>query len=288
MRAGDFQLFADLVKKESGIHLTEDKAYLLESRLMTVARKHNLANLDGLADNLRKQKTALLVNDIVEAMTTNESSFFRDQRPFDQFRNFVLPRLIQTRREKKLIRIWSAACSSGQEPYSLAMVLHEEKAKLPGWKIEIVATDISNEMVEKAKKGSYNQFEVQRGLPIQMLVKFFNQEGDRWTVKDDLRRGISFKTFNLMNDASSLGVFDVIFCRNVLIYFDSETKRKVLENISRRMSEDGLLFLGGAETIIGVTDRFKSIPDQRGVFQVICNGPPGSNVLLKQHAALTA
>ena len=288
MRAGDFSLFADLVKKESGIHLTEDKAYLLESRLMTVARKHNLENLDTLADNLRSNKTAPLVNDIVEAMTTNESSFFRDQRPFDQFRNFVLPRLIQSRREKKLIRIWSAACSSGQEPYSLAMVLHEEQAKLPGWKIEIIATDISNEMVEKAKKGTYNQFEVQRGLPIQLLVKFFKQDGDRWTVKDELRRGISFKTFNLMDDASSLGVFDVIFCRNVLIYFYSETKGKVLENISRRLTEDGLLFLGGAETIIGVTDRFKSVPEQRGVFQVTCNGPPGSNVLLKQHTALTA
>ncbi len=288
MRAGDFDLFADVVKKESGIHLTEDKAYLLESRLMSVARKHNLASLDTLADNLRQQKTAALVNDIVEAMTTNESSFFRDQRPFEQFRNFVLPRLIQSRRDKKLIRIWSAACSSGQEPYSLAMVLDEEKAKIPGWKIEIVATDISNEMVEKAKQGTYNQFEVQRGLPIQLLVKYFKQEGDRWTVKDELRRGISFKTFNLMDDASSLGVFDVIFCRNVLIYFDSETKGKVLENISRRLTEDGLLFLGGAETIIGVTDRFKSVQEQRGVFQVTCNGPPGSNVLLKQRAALTA
>ena len=288
MRAGDFELFSSLVKKESGIHLTEDKAYLLESRLMTVARKHNLDSLDTLADNLRRHKTAPLVNDIVEAMTTNESSFFRDQRPFEQFRNFVLPRLIQSRRDKKIIRIWSAACSSGQEPYSLAMILQEEQAKMPGWKIEIIATDISQEMVDKAKQGTYNQFEVQRGLPIQLLVKFFNQEGDKWTVKDELRRGISFKTFNLLEDASSLGVFDVIFCRNVLIYFDSETKAKVLENISRRMPEDGLLFLGGAETIIGVSDRFKSMPEHRGVFQVTCNGPPGSNVLLKQHAALTA
>ena len=288
MRAGDFGLFAELVKKESGIHLTEDRAYLLESRLMTVARKHNLVGLDTLADNLRRQKTGPLVADIVEAMTTNESSFFRDQRPFEQFRNFILPRLLQSRRDRRLIRIWSAACSSGQEPYSLAMILHEEQAKLAGWKIEIIATDISKEMVDKAKQGTYTQFEVQRGLPIQLLVKFFNQEGDRWTVKDELRRGITFKTFNLLDDASSLGVFDVIFCRNVLIYFDSETKKVVLENISRRLPEDGLLFLGGAETIIGVTDRFKNLPDQSGVFQVLCNGPPGSSVLLKQHAALTA
>ncbi|MEM6902963.1 MAG: CheR family methyltransferase, partial [Pseudomonadota bacterium] len=215
MRAGDFALFADLVKKQSGIHLTEDKAYLLESRLMSVARKNSLENLEELADSLRRSENRSLVKDITEAMTTNESSFFRDQRPFDQFRNFVLPRLLSTRREKRLIRIWSAACSSGQEPYSLAMILKEEAAKLAGWRVDIVATDISDEMIEKAKHGEYTQFEVQRGLPIQMLVKYFNQIGDKWTVKDELRQAVTFKQFNLMDEMGQLGIFDVIFCRNV-------------------------------------------------------------------------
>ncbi|MBV6632138.1 MAG: protein-glutamate O-methyltransferase [Alphaproteobacteria bacterium] len=288
MRAGDFSLFADLVKKQSGIHLTEDKAYLLESRLMTVARKHNLENLEDLADSLRRNDNRELGKDITEAMTTNESSFFRDQRPFDQFRNFVLPRLLTARRDKRLIRIWSAACSSGQEPYSLAMILKEEQAKLAGWRVDIVATDISDEMIEKAKHGEYTQFEVQRGLPIQMLVKYFDQVGDKWVVKEDLRKAVTFKPFNLMEEMGQLGIFDVIFCRNVLIYFDAPTKTTVLEKLSRRLPEDGLLFLGGAETIIGVSDRFKAIPDQRGVFDVVANGPPGSNVLLKQHAEVMA
>lgn len=287
MREGDFDLFAKLVKTKSGIHLTPDKAYLLESRLMSVARQQGMKNIDDLADAVRRQQTPALISDITEAMTTNESSFFRDQRPFEQFRNFVLPRLLQSRRSSRLIRIWSAACSSGQEPYSMAMVLHEEQAKLAGWKVEILATDISQEMVDKARRGEYNQFEVQRGLPIQMLVKHFTQESDKWIVKDELRKHITFKTFNLMEDAGTLGVFDVIFCRNVLIYFDGPTKTQVLERLSRRLPDDGLLFLGGAETIIGVTDRFKSIRDQRGVFEVTANGPPGSNVLLKQHAVAT-
>lgn len=287
MRTGDFELFAKLVKDASGIYLTADKAYLIESRLMAVARKHSMRNLEDLADALRRDQSRELAKDITEAMTTNESSFFRDQRPFEQFRTVLLPKLLQTRRERRLIRIWSAACSSGQEPFSLAMILHEEQARLAGWKVEIMATDISAEMVDRAKLGEFSQFEVQRGLPIQMLVRYFDQRGDKWVVKEDIRNRITFKTFNLMDDPGTLGIFDVIFCRNVLIYFDHETKAKVLEKLSRRMPADGVLFLGGAETIIGISDRFKSYPEQRGMFNVIKNGPPGSNMLINQHAEAT-
>jgi chemotaxis protein methyltransferase CheR len=284
MKSADFDYVVKMVYEKSGIHLTADKAYLVESRLTPLARKRNFAGLDEFLLDLRTKPDAKLVSDIIEAMTTNESSFFRDQKPFDQFRQVILPRLLEIRRDRKTIRIWSAACSSGQEPYSLAMILHEERAKMLGWRTEIVATDISQEIVDKAKTGCYSQFEVQRGMPIQSLVKYFSQDGDHWTLHDELRRMVTFKLFNLMDDPTSLGVFDVVFLRNVLIYFDQPTKAKVLEKISRRMPSDGLLVLGGAETVIGVSDRFKPHEDQRGVYKVVSNGPPGSTILVNQMA----
>lgn len=289
MKASDFQLFAKMVHDRSGIFLAEDKAYLVESRLMPVARKHNLETLEALADKIRSGGTQEgLSYEITEALTTNESSFFRDQRPFDQFQNYILPRLMETRRDRRLIRIWSAACSSGQEPYSLAILLKEMEAKLQGWKIEIVASDISQAMVNKARNGEYTQFEVQRGLPISLLVKYFNQNGDKWILKDEIRQKVTFKEFNLLQDPANLGIFDVIFCRNVLIYFDAETKSTVLQRLSRRMPPDGILLLGGAETVLGVTDRFKPIDGQRGLYQVLYNGPPGSTVLVNQSAQAMA
>lgn len=284
MKAADFEFITKLVYDKSGIHLTADKAYLVEFSLTPLARKRNFPSLDELVVNLRSKSDQKLISDIIEAMTTNKSSFFRDQKPFDQFRQFILPRLIETRRDRKTIRIWSGACSSGQEPYSLAMILHEERAKMPGWRTEIVATDISQEIVDKAKSGCYSQFEVQRGMPIQSLVKYFSQDGEKWTINDDIRKMVTFKLFNLMEDPTPLGVFDVVFLRNVLIYFDQQTKGKVLEKISRRMPADGLLVLGGAETVIGISDRFKSHEEHRGIYRVVYNGPPGSTVLVNQYA----
>ncbi|TWA74786.1 CheR-type MCP methyltransferase [Azospirillum brasilense] len=268
MRVEDFDMFSTLLKQRSGLVLTRDKAYLLESRLMPVARKWNMKGLEELASTVRTRKDEALLRDITEAMTTNESSFFRDQKPFDQFRQIVLPRLLEARSAKRSIRIWSAACSSGQEAYSLAMLLNEDAAKLAGWRIEIVGTDISAEMVERSKSGIYTQFEVQRGLPIQMLVKHFKQQGDKWQISQQLRQMASFREFNLLGDLSSLGQFDIVFCRNVLIYFDQPTKTKVLEAISRQMPQDGVLYLGGAETVLGITDRFKPVDGQRGLYSL--------------------
>jgi chemotaxis protein methyltransferase CheR len=201
-------------------------------------------------------------------MTTNESFFFRDTWPFDSFRKFMLPELLKARASKRLIRIWSAACSSGQEPYSLAMILAEEKAKLAGWRVEIVATDLSTEILDKAREGVYSHFEVQRGLPIAYLAKYFKGVGDRWQIDEALRRSIDFRIFNLLDTPAPLGVFDVIFCRNVLIYFDQPTKSAVLGRMARQMSPDGFLLLGGAETILGITDRFVAVPSQRGIYTV--------------------
>jgi len=274
MKVEDFDMFSNLLKQRSGLVLTKDKAYLLESRLMPVARKWNMKGLEDLAQTVRSRKEEALLRDITEAMTTNESSFFRDQKPFDLFKQLVLPKLLESRAAKRQIRIWSAACSSGQEAYSLAMLLQEEGAKLAGWKIEIIGTDISAEMVERCKAGIYTQFEVQRGLPITLLVKHFKQNGDKWQISPQIRQMASFREFNLLGDLSPLGQFDVVFCRNVLIYFDQATKGKVLEQVARIMPADGYLYLGGAETVLGITDRFKPLEGQRGLY-VVADGASG-------------
>jgi chemotaxis protein methyltransferase CheR len=266
MTGEDFDLLCRLLRERSGLVLTRDKAYLLESRLLPVARRRNMKSLDELIAGLRGKPEGDLVRDVVEAMTTNESFFFRDIKPFDQFRNFVLPALMKTRATKKSVRIWSAACSSGQEPYSLAMILSEEKAKLPGWTFEIVATDLSTEILEKAQAGAYSQFEVQRGLPIQLLVKYFKQQGERWQIDAAIRGMVKFRCLNLLDDFTPMGAFDVVFLRNVLIYFDQPTKTKVLERTARMMPSDAFLYLGGAETVIGITDKFQGMAEHRGIY----------------------
>ena len=266
MNSADFDLLCRLLKERSGLLLSSDKAYLLESRLLPVVRRRNMKSLDDLVAVLRHRLEEELVRDVVEAMTTNESSFFRDLKPFDQFRDFILPELMKARAGKRTLRIWSAACSSGQEPYSLAMMLSEQKEKLAGWQIEIVATDLSTEILEKAQTGLYTQFEVQRGLPIQLLVKYFHQEGERWRIDPAIGGMVRFRYLNLLEDFTHLGHFDVVFLRNVLIYFDQSTKTLVLDRIARVLQPDGYLILGGAETIIGITDKFQAAVDQRGIY----------------------
>ncbi|RVU33717.1 chemotaxis protein CheR [Hwanghaeella grinnelliae] len=266
MKVEDFELLAKTVKERSGLVLSKDKAYLLETRLMPVARKHGLKGLDELSDQVRRRNETL-IGDITEAMTTNESLFFRDNKPFDQFKAAVLPGLMKAREGQKRVRIWSAACSSGQEPYSLSMLIKEEGAKLTDWRFDIMATDISMEMINKAKAGIYTQFEVQRGLPITLLIKYFKQNGDKWILDSAIRSMVQFKPFNLLESLSGMGQFDIVFCRNVLIYFDQATKGKVLDGIANQLADDGVLYLGGAETVLGITDRFAPVPGYRGMYQ---------------------
>lgn len=267
MKPEDFDLLAVLLKQRSGLVLTRDKAYLLESRLLPVARKWSLKSLEELAQHIRTKRDEAMLREVTEAMTTNESFFFRDQKPFDKFRNVMLPALLKARSGRNHIRIWSAAASSGQEAYSLAMICAEEAAKLNGWKVEIIGTDLSSEMVEKSKAGIYSQFEVQRGLPITLLVKYFQQlGGDRWQIREDIRRMVQFREGNLLNDFGPIGTFDIIYCRNVLIYFDQPTKSKVLDAMSAIMNPDGYLLLGGAETILGLTNRFKPMENEQGLY----------------------
>jgi chemotaxis protein methyltransferase CheR len=279
MKPEDFDFIAKFIKDRSGLVLTSDKAYLLESRLMPIARKRGLKGLDDLIQTVRSTRDEPLARDITEAMTTNESFFFRDTKPFDQFKDMVLPHILKARATKKSFRIWCAASSSGQEPYSLAMILKEEAAKMPGWKIDIVGTDISNEMLEKAKAGVYSQFEVQRGLPIQYLVKYFKKKDEVWQIDAAIRAMVQYKEWNLLTDLKALGQFDVVFCRNVLIYFDQPTKTRVLAGIASLMPDDGFLYLGGAETVLGISDKFKPIPNQRGIYglnkESATQAPPG-------------
>jgi chemotaxis protein methyltransferase CheR len=276
MTVTDFEFICQILRERSGLVLTNDKAYLLESRLLPVARKWKLATFDDLVRVIRTKMDEAVVRDVVEAMTTNESFFFRDTKPFDQFKALVLPALLKSRAASRTIRIWSAACSSGQEPYSLAMILSESAAQLNGWKIEIVGTDLSTEILNRAKEGMYSQFEVQRGLPITMLVKYFAQIGDRWQINAKIRGMVQYREFNLLQDPMPLGRFDVVFCRNVLIYFDQPTKTRVLNSVSKLMPEDGFLFLGGAETVLGITDKFQMVPGQRGVYGVAAANASGA------------
>src|SRR3954464_208221 len=205
---------------------------------------------------MKGEPDALTV-DVIEAMTTNETFFFRDKIPFDHLRQSVIPELMQARAGRRALRIWCAASSTGQEPYSIAMLLKEFAAQLSGWRVEIIATDLSLGVLEKARAGIFSQFEVQRGLPIQLLVKHFQQVGELWQLNPDIRAMVQHRQLNLMQDFSHLGTFDVIFCRNVLIYFDQDTKAGVFQRLAGVIEPDGVLMLGAAESVVGISEAFK-------------------------------
>jgi len=262
----DYDYLRKLLKERSGLTLSADKQYLVESRLLPVAREASVDGLSGLVQKLKSPGSEALIVKVVEAMTTNESFFFRDKIPFDHFRDVIMPALLTARAKERHIRIWCAAASTGQEPYSLAICLKEMAAKIAGWRIEIIGTDLSTEVLEKAKAGIYSQFEVQRGLPIQMLVKYFTQLGESWQVAPELRAMVQYKPLNLLHSLSQLGSFDVVFCRNVLIYFDQDTKTDVFDRLARVMQPDGFLILGAAETVVGLSEDFKPLGEHRGLY----------------------
>ncbi|MBR1194400.1 protein-glutamate O-methyltransferase CheR [Bradyrhizobium sp. AUGA SZCCT0240] len=266
MTPPDYEYLRKLLKDHSGLDLSADKQYLIESRLLPLSRKCGLAGISELVQKMKGGAPAIVAQ-VVEAMTTNETFFFRDKVPFDHFRDSIMPEVLKARAARKSIRIWCAAGSTGQEPYSLAMSLKEMSAALAGWRIEIIATDLSQEVLEKSKAGIYSQFEVQRGLPIQMLVKYFKQNGELWQINADIRAMVQHRQLNLLHDFSQLGMFDVIFCRNVLIYFDQDTKINIFGRLAKSMEADGFLVLGAAETVVGLTDVFKPFPDKRGLYR---------------------
>jgi chemotaxis protein methyltransferase CheR len=259
-----FAAIAAMLKARSGLILGPDKLYLVETRLVSIMRREEARDLAGLAAKIRPGTA--LEREIVEAMTTNESLFFRDSKPFDALRQRVLPRLHAARPPGTRLRIWSAAASTGQEAYSIAMVLAELESILGQRRFDVIGTDIAREALARARDGLFTQFEIQRGLPMQLLVKHFVKEEQQWRIKPALRAMVEFKEWNLLADLRALGQFDVVFCRNVLIYFDAPTKTRVLEAIAAQMAPDGVLFLGGAETVLGLTSALQSVPGEPGAY----------------------
>ncbi|WP_349371034.1 protein-glutamate O-methyltransferase CheR [Salinarimonas sp.] len=266
MTDADFDYLRALLKSRSGLSLAPEKRYLVESRLGPICRKHQIPGLPQLVQVLRSGRNTAIETAVVEAMTTNETFFFRDKTPFDVFRDGLLPKLAAARASTKRLRVWCAAASTGQEPYSLAMILDEMRPRLGGVQVDILATDLAGEVLDRAKAGVYSQFEVQRGLPIQMLLKHFKQEGEQWRISPAIKGMVQFRPLNLIRDFSALGQFDIVFCRNVLIYFDQPTKTDVLRRLANSLAPDGALFLGAAETVIGLTDALQPHPEFRGLY----------------------
>ena len=264
----EYDYLRTFLKSRSGLVLSDEKQYLIESRLLPVARKNGLASISALVAKLKEPGSQMIAEAVVEAMTTNESFFFRDKLPFEHFTQTMMPAMLANRARDKRLRIWCAAASTGQEPYSLAMCLKEMESKIAGWRIEILGTDLSNEVLTKARTGLYSQFEVQRGLPINHLLKFFTQQGDVWQIGADIRSMVQYRKLNLLEPFTALGQFDIVFCRNVLIYFDNHTKVDILSRIQKTMPDDGFLVLGAAETVVGLTDVFRAMPDKRGLYAV--------------------
>lgn len=266
MRLTDFDIYRDLLKERCGLMLNPDKCYLLESRLTPVAKRWGYGSLDTMTIALQAVPDKKMVRDIVEAMASSETSFFRDHRPFERLKTIVLPHMLQTRIHHRRMRIWSAASSSGQEPYSIAMTLKDMEHQLSGWRNEIIATDISESILDKAREGLYTQFEVQRGLPVQLLMKYFKQEGNQWRIAGPIRKMVTYQSLNLLDGMTTLGQFDFIFCANVLVYFDDKTKADVLGRIAKQLAPDGFLFLGETETLSGITEILKPMPNQGGLY----------------------
>lgn len=267
-----FNALKDFLFQNSGLVISPDKTYLLDSRLGPLINDLECNNLDELVQILKTGQDNNVKKQVIEAMTTNETSFYRDRKPFDLFKDKVMPYLLEKNALSKSIKIWCAACSSGQEPYSLVMLLDEMAGRLAGWNVDIVATDLDEKIISQAQAGVYTQFEVQRGLPIQLLMKHFKQDGDQWLISDAVKSKVRFRKFNLLDSFSSMTNYDVIFCRNVLIYFDRETKSKIFEKMATSLSDHGFLFLGGAETVLGITDKFKPYKE-RGSAYIKPGGP---------------
>jgi chemotaxis protein methyltransferase CheR len=255
----DFTYLRELVLKRAAILIDPGKEYMVETRLQPVAKAEGYASLSALVDVMRVKSPPGLEKKVIDALTTNESSFFRDLHPFETLRHVILPQLIKDRQTTRTIRIWSGACSSGQEPYSIAMLIREHFPQLASWKIQITATDISETMVSRARAGIFNQLEVNRGLPASLLIRYFTKDETVWRIKPEIGAMIEFKEMNLLPAWGPMPTFDVVFLRNVLIYFSVETKRLILGRIAQVLCSQGFLFLGGAETTIGIDDSYRRI-----------------------------
>lgn len=257
--AESFQYVSELVRRRAAIVVEAGKEYLVDSRLAPIAKREGVAGIDELVKKLRADEHGPLVGQVIEAMTTNETTFFRDVHPFESLRTKILPDMIRARAATRTLRIWCAAASTGQEPYSIAMTIRAHFPELATWNVQITATDLNAAVLERARAGLYRQLEVNRGLPAAMLVKYFTRVGAEWQINDELRKMVAFQELNLIDRWPLLSAPDVVFMRNILIYFDIETKRAILKRVRTTMRADGFLVLGGAETTINLDDQFVSV-----------------------------
>jgi chemotaxis protein methyltransferase CheR len=262
-----YDVLCAYLRRASGLVLDADKRYLVESRIAPIVRREGFSGLTDLVRAIERGMHPGLAQEVVQAMTINETYFFRDKIPFDKLRENVLPDVITARANKRSLRIWCAAASTGQEPYSIAMILEEFASRLAGWRVEVVATDISEAVLTKARNGIYTQFEVQRGMTTAQLLKFFTQVRDEWQLKPHIRQKVNFRHFNLLDDYTLLGSFDIIFCRNVLIYFEPDRKADILNRMTRLLAEDGFIVLGASESVLGLSTSLSGSPVHRGFFQ---------------------
>lgn len=258
--SAEFHAIARFLSSRCGFEIGPDKYYQLQSRLAPIVEAEELGGYGDLARRLEAEHGGALAHAAIEAVCNNETYFFRDRVAFARLRDSILPELIEARSEVRSLRIWCAACSTGQEPYSIAMLLDEMARKLVGWRIEILATDLSQRSLDLARAGCYSQFEVQRGLPISHLMRYFRQEGDRWRLNEYVRSSVAFRRYNLLDDFRPLGVFDLILCRNVLIYFDLRRKADILDRFAPALAVDGMLMLGAAESPLGLSSAFVCEP----------------------------
>lgn len=264
MMAHEFRLLRRILKERSGIDLDDDKIGLVEARVRPILKEFDFPTISHLMLALMKPNNDRLRSRVAQAVAVLESYFFRNKIPFSYFTQTMLPQLLERRSASRRIRIWCAACATGQEPYSLAMLLADEASKLDGWNVEILATDFSEEALLRARQGVYSQFEVQRGLPVSKLIEFFQKSGNGWQIKQAVRDQVTFRQHNLLDDCRILGRFDVIFCRNVLIYFDEQLKAMVLARLAHQLEIDGYLVLGAAETTTGVSSDFMPAQESHG------------------------
>jgi chemotaxis protein methyltransferase CheR len=270
MTQQDFQAVRKLLMEQSAIVLEPGKEYLVETRLAPLARELNLSSIGELISQLRCETGNGLQRRVVEAMVTTESSFFRDHQPFEDLRKVVLPDLIKRRRDRRQLSIWCAASSTGQEPYSLALLLREHFPELAGWRVSLLATDLSRQVLERARQGRYNQIEVNRGLPAALLVKHFEQRGTHWQLKPAIRSMVDFQEINLVKAWPPLPRMDLVLIRNVMIYFDVSSKKAILARLTRVLEPDGYLLLGGAETTFNLDDSYGRVaPLKSGFYQLL-------------------
>lgn len=264
-------IFRRFVERRTGVVIPPDRAYLIASRLAPLLKFYSAPNLDKLIERIVSGETPELTRNALDAMMTGETLFFRDRSFFAGLSEVLLPDLIKSRAQTRRLRIWSAACSRGQEVYSIAMLLEENMPQLRGWQIEFLATDISSTAVEQARTGLFNQFEVQRGLPVTHLLRHFTRDGENWRISERLRSVIDFRRQNLLDDFAAFGVFDIILCRNVLMYFDVVRRSDVLSRLMRQTAPDGLIILGGAEASIGLDGALLPAGQAPGAFRPAVN-----------------